>query len=275
MILKTSPLLRAFGHLTERARIVGPHGRYVVRRFSALILVRPQLSIAAVVLLPGMDGSGLLFADFAVALAPEIATIVVSYPTDAAIGYAELEAIAREQLPVNGPYFLLGESFSGPIAVSIAASSPEGLCGLILSCSFVRNPRPFLGWLRPVVPFMPTRFPGALSSWLLLGRFSSQPLRSALGKALSLLSPRALCARVAAVIGVDVTAELARICVPVLYLRATEDRVIPPSATAVVLRSLPAVAVVDLDGPHFLLQTAPVASARRVKEFVHHVVVGA
>ena len=233
------------------------------------------MSVAAVVLLPGMDGSGSLFVDFASALAPDIETIVVSYPTDAAIGYAELEAIARGKLPASGPYFLLGESFSGPIAVSIAASAPAGLRGLILSCSFVRNPRPLLRWLRAVVPVMPTRFPSAVSNWLLLGRFSSEQLRSALGKALRLLSAEALRARIAAVIGVDVTATLALVRVPVLYLRATEDRVVPPSATAVVLRSLAGLAVADLEGPHFLLQTAPVAAARRVKEFVHHVLVGA
>jgi hypothetical protein len=38
------------------------------------------------VLLPGMDGSGLLFADFISALGPEFRTQVVTYPDDPSLG---------------------------------------------------------------------------------------------------------------------------------------------------------------------------------------------
>ena len=47
------------------------------------------------VLLPGLDGTGLLFADFVANLASDIDPIVVRYPPDVPLGYAELEAIAR------------------------------------------------------------------------------------------------------------------------------------------------------------------------------------
>src|SRR5512146_2059759 len=100
--------------------------------------------MVALVLLPGLDGTGLLFSDFAASFGPDVKIIVVSYPTDAAIGYSELESIARSFLPNDQPFFLLGESFSGPIAISIAASPPSGQLGLILRCSFARSPRPAL-----------------------------------------------------------------------------------------------------------------------------------
>ena len=71
------------------------------------------------VLLPGMDGTGDLFAAFLSAPGCDLDVKVVSYPTDVALGYADLEAFARAALPTDRPFVILGESFSGPIAISI------------------------------------------------------------------------------------------------------------------------------------------------------------
>jgi pimeloyl-ACP methyl ester carboxylesterase len=217
-----------------------------------------------------MDGTGLQFSDFVAALPSDIESIVVSYPNDPAMGYTELERVARASLP-SQPFVLLGESFSGPIAISIAASAPPGLCGLVLCCSFVSNPHPALGWLTRIVP---VRVPIAISSWLLLGRFSSKRLRSSLVRVLTQVTPATLRARLAQVLAVDVTAKLARVRVPVIYLRATADRVVPRSASALVAHSLPATAVAELEGPHFLLQAVPTVASHYVGGFVHRVAVG-
>jgi pimeloyl-[acyl-carrier protein] methyl ester esterase len=101
--------------------------------------------------LPGMDGTGQLLGRFLEALGPEVRAIVVSYPIAQALDYSQLEACARKMLPSDQPFVLSGESFSGPIAVSIAASSPNGLRGLVLCCSFVKNPRPEFGPLKSLV----------------------------------------------------------------------------------------------------------------------------
>jgi hypothetical protein len=100
--------------------------------------------MVALVLLPGLDGTGLLFEDFVAALGSDVDVVVARYPTDRPLDYANLEQIARSFIPPNIPFVLLGESFSGPIALSIAASSPPGLLGVIMCCSFARNPYPCL-----------------------------------------------------------------------------------------------------------------------------------
>jgi pimeloyl-ACP methyl ester carboxylesterase len=106
------------------------------------------------VLLPGLDGTGDLFAPVVDALGPNVPTQIVRYPLSHASDYAACEAIARGALPTDRPYVLLGESFSGPIAVSIAAAAPPGLRGLILCSTFARNPQPYLRPLRPLpMPF--------------------------------------------------------------------------------------------------------------------------
>ncbi|WP_222432862.1 alpha/beta fold hydrolase [Caenimonas sedimenti] len=104
------------------------------------------------VLLPGMDGTGELFAPFIAAYGG--ATQVVRYPPTAVLNYAGLEEVARSALPRGEPFVLLGESFSGPIAISLAASRPPNLLGVILCCTFARNPRPFLGPFRSLLPML-------------------------------------------------------------------------------------------------------------------------
>lgn len=224
--------------------------------------------MAKLVLLPGMDGTGDLFAPFLENLGAEQDVTVVRYPLDKPLDYHALEAIARAALPASGPYVLLGESFSGPIAVSLAASQPSGLSGLVLCCTFVRNPRPFFAGLRFIVGVLPlVRPPMALLSKLLLGKFSTAQLRAALADALAKVAPDALRARLQAVLRVDVSAHVQSIKVPMLYLGASEDLVVPRTAADVISRLQPSMKVVEVKAPHFLLQAAPAEAARVVRGF--------
>lgn len=227
--------------------------------------------MVALVLLPGLDGTGLLFAGFIASFGPDVKIIVVSYPTDAAAGYSELEPFARSFLPRDQPFFLLGESFSGPIAISIAATRPSGLLGLILCCSFARSPRPALTYFRPLLAVAPVAaLPLALLSFFVLGRFSSPALRRSLGASLALVSPSALRARARAALSVDASASLGRVGVPVLYLRASEDRVVPESASQFVAALAPTTKIVELPAPHFLLQVLPLQAGVAVREFMEN-----
>jgi pimeloyl-[acyl-carrier protein] methyl ester esterase len=78
---------------------------------------------ARLVLLPGLDGTGELFAPFIDELG-EIRSQVIAYPADRAMNYAEHESCARSQLPMDEDFVLLGESFSGPVSIAIAAAPP-------------------------------------------------------------------------------------------------------------------------------------------------------
>lgn len=225
--------------------------------------------MTTLVLLPGLDGTGLLFADFIAALGPDIKTIVVRYPSDQPLAYPELEAIARAHLPVDEDFYLLGESFSGPIAISIAATRPARLLGLVLCCSFARSPRPSLSPLRPLLPLVPVAaLPLALLSFFVLGRFASPSLRRGLAESLSQVSPAALRTRAGAALSVDVSAALHSFALPLLYLRAMEDRVVPASASRTLLALVPGTRIVELPAPHFLLQVQPSLAAARVREFI-------
>jgi pimeloyl-ACP methyl ester carboxylesterase len=227
------------------------------------------------VLLPGMDGTGSPFSHFVSALEPDLGATVIHYPTDQALGYTELENIAaRSSLPREQPFIILGESFSGPhpIAISLAASMPPGLVGIVLCCSFARNPLPIFGVFKSLLGLVPFHLlPKMFLHPFLLGRFSSRTSRSEFGEAISRVSDRALRARFKAIIEVDVSAKLQQIAVPVLYLRASKDHLVPRSAAEHVRRVAPRVRVVELEAPHLLLQAVPSTAASVIREFSHHI----
>jgi pimeloyl-ACP methyl ester carboxylesterase len=64
------------------------------------------------------------------------------------------------------------------------------------------------------------------------------------------------------------SAALGRIRVPTLVLRAQRDRVISLAATQWILKTLPVAQLVEIDGPHLLLQTRPAECAAIVLEFM-------
>jgi pimeloyl-[acyl-carrier protein] methyl ester esterase len=219
-----------------------------------------------------MDGTGALLLDLAAALGTEFEVVVVSYPPDGALDYAALERVARARLPLNQPFVLVAESFSGPIAISIAASNVAGLMGLVLCCTFAQCPRPTLRGLRVLIPMVRTsRVPAFAVRGLLLGRWSSEPLQRAISAALAKVSAAVVRARLRSIMSVDVLAKLRQIAVPLLCVRATHDRLVPLSAANSIIRNAPTARLAQLEGPHCLLQVAASSVAPVVLEFARGV----
>jgi pimeloyl-ACP methyl ester carboxylesterase len=220
------------------------------------------------VLIPGLDGTGDLFAPFVAAL-KGVEAQVVSYPLDRAMNYAEHEAHVRERLPDGGDYVLLAESFSGPVGISIAASAPGGLKGLILCCSFAANPLPVFGPLSRLISVFPAmKIPPALLAPFLYAGHATPELHRQHERAMAKVSAQVLRARVSAILAVDCSPLLRRIEVPVLCLLAKADRLVPRSALRKIERIRPDIQTAEFDAPHFLLQTQPDLVVDRVRTFI-------
>lgn len=97
------------------------------------------------VLMPGLDGTGEQFAPLLGELPDSLVPLVVRYPRDQALDYDALLPLVVAQLPTDSPFVLLGESFSGLLAIRIAAQAPRGLRVLVLVATFHR--RPVAPWL--------------------------------------------------------------------------------------------------------------------------------
>lgn len=221
-----------------------------------------------VVLLPGLDGTGQLFSSLKQSLLPQIATQVVAYPTDVT-GYDETIALVLKSLPSQESYVLLGESFSGPVAVAVAGHRPRGLVGLILCASFLKCPSYSLRILSPLLNFLPSvRPPLPLVVPMLTGRFGGAAVRSEISAALDKVPVTTLKSRLLQVATVDVSSTARALELPVLYLRATADRLVPNAASDHARKCIKQLVVQNVDGPHFLLQTKPRESANAIQDFV-------
>lgn len=218
-------------------------------------------------LLPGMNGTGQLLVDVAEQLAPVLTPRIVSYPTHELRSYDEL----LEEITIpEAPFAIVAESFSGPLAVRLAARHADSTCALVLAASFVRNPAPLMWWMQPFARrgLLAVRMPDFALRWGLLGMDASDEQIRALRRALELVDPSVLAHRVRQIVGVDVSAALTELDVPLLYIAGAHDRLVRPRSLEEIQRLRPDVETVLLDAPHLVLQRRPVDAARHISRFV-------
>jgi pimeloyl-ACP methyl ester carboxylesterase len=223
-----------------------------------------------VVLLPGMDGTGTLFDDFVAELGSR--TMTIAYPPDRPLNYEQLESFVESSLPHGEPYILLGESFSGPIAIRLASRCLQNLQAVVLVCTFATLPgRRAPAWFRKLAAAIPFwRVPARIGAPVLLGELHSPALRRKLLAAVARVLPAVWRMRLGSVLDVDVTAELEKIRVPILYLRAEADRVVPAAAAAAIANRARRTQIVAIEGPHALLQCRPSQCAAALKLFARN-----
>jgi pimeloyl-[acyl-carrier protein] methyl ester esterase len=226
------------------------------------------------VLLPGLDGTGELFADFIAALPDTLTATAVAYPADEFLSYAELRSFVVAAVPKVGSFVLLAESFSTPIALSYAASNPPGLAAIVISAGFVF--KPLAGWshlakaiTQPWV--FKVRAPRWVLDYALIGRSAPPALVQNLRRVLQLVSPAVLSRRVREALNCDARSDLARTTVPLMYVQAAHDRVISDSGFREMKRIRPDISIARVDGPHLLLQREPRKVADIVSAFVREV----
>jgi pimeloyl-[acyl-carrier protein] methyl ester esterase len=216
-----------------------------------------------------MDGTGDLFAPFAEIARAQFDLQVVRYPTLEALNYAALIELVSSRLPSNRDFVLLGESFSGPIAVEIAAQHRERLRALVLCCTFVTNPLPLLSPLKRFVRLMPIKhLPHRVLTLALSGTTKKTAVNDLLSAALAKVDVHALRARMQAAFDVDCRKTLASLSVPIVYLRATRDRVVRHRIADALREIQPKMEIIDIDAPHFLLQSEPSVATSAIHTFL-------
>ncbi len=227
-------------------------------------------SSKTLILLPGLDGTGRLFTPLQNALGPDIQTIVISYPSDEPLDYDSLCSKVESELPKT-PYAIVAESFSGPIALDIAVRNPRGLQALVLSTSFAANPRPWLSYLlsgfigawcfRPQVPIWMIRA-------LMAGADAPAELCRAIQDTVKIVNPEVMALRLREVITLDATASLRNCPVPIYYLNGTKDRLLGKGVLDGLTSIRQDLTVIDVPGPHMLLQAAPDICAHHIKAVI-------
>lgn len=221
---------------------------------------RPRLC-----LLPGLDGTGRLYVPLASALAEVGDVEVLAYDSTRFQGYNALADALAPSLLRQGDVVLVAESFAGPLGVLLAHRHPECVRALVMAASFVRAPLPLSGVGAALVEHLPAVAPPLFAlERLLAGSGLPAALRAEFEAIVDGIPLQVLRQRALAALRVDVTAELAALDIPLLYLRARYDRLIWPHAGREVLRLARNARHAVIDAPHFLFQMAPLPAAAEI-----------
>jgi pimeloyl-ACP methyl ester carboxylesterase len=216
-------------------------------------------------LLPGLDGTGELFAPLVKAFGDDVTTSVVRYGSE--LTFDEYVEAAARALPDHA--VVVAESFSGPIGIALAARHPGKIRCLVLCATFSRSPfRRLLRFTRfiPAGAFAANPLTPAMLRYFCLNG-DDTALRPSAVSVVSTVPPAIMRARLACLGGVDVCPLLRRIDVPVLYLRASRDRIVSARLSNALTSQLPNISITEIDGPHLLLQTRPRECAAAITNF--------
>jgi len=228
------------------------------------------LTVNELVLLPGLDGTGTLFADLISELPSTLAVSIARYPTDRFLSYSELVPYVSERLP-RSPFLLVAESFSTPLAAKLAAAHPPNLAGLVLSAGFITNPvrswslvvrtmgRPLLFRLSP---------PRFVLTHFLIGQCPPEALEAGVRHALRLVSPEVLAGRVQAVLDCDAREDLAQTKIPIMYVQAESDRLVGAECFEEIQRLRPDTMLASIPAPHLIFQREPRKAAEAILRFI-------
>ncbi len=231
--------------------------------------IRPHLLI-----LPGMPGTDALFKPLVDELEGHFEIDAVSYPPDEPLGYEQLLNFVTSRIPKKNPYFILGESFSGPLAVMAATRNQENLLGVILVASFVTSPMPrWIYCLKRFArgPILDVR-PRSHINDRLMGKKCDERTRIWIHENLPRLKNEVLSARVLAVLDVNVREDLKNLQAPILYIAGSDDWLIGKKCIDVIWLCRPDVEIKVLEGGHMILQTRPDDSAQAIIDFCSRVI---
>jgi len=226
--------------------------------------------VGPILLLPGLDGTGRLFAPLIEAASPALELRVIGYPADEALDYDSLLQLVLTQAP-DGPYAIVAESFSGPIALMLAARAPRPPTAVVLVASFATAPvsRGLAIMARALAPVIFAVPPPAFAMRaFLVGGDAPASLVAELREAIRSVAPPVLAARVRATLDVDARQSLVDCPARVLYLAAARDRLLARGIGERLQAARPDVELASLPAPHLVLQTSPIAALEIITDFV-------
>lgn len=210
--------------------------------------------------LPGLDGTTELFPPVIRAVPDGVSPTIATYPTDGDQSYERLAREVATQLTPGEPYVVVAESFSGPLAVRLAATDSASFAGVVLCASFVYAPG--TAWLRVIGRFLSyIAFNVSPPRWilrqLLVGPDASEELVDLFCAAAARVPAKTFGRRARVVLSADDRRTLASLPLPVLCIAPQRDRVLGRQSARVIATTKPAAGVVELDGPHCVLQRRP------------------
>jgi len=214
-----------------------------------------------IVLLPGLDGTGFLFKPLIEVLSNDFDVLVVSYPVDLKLSYNELVEFVINQL-ADEKFILLAESFSGPIAYQLALRMADKIESIIFVATFIGNPRKFILLSSHFLPgrlLFSLPIPDVIIKSFLLGFNINKQMIDLFKQSIKQVQPDVLAFRLKEISKLSLNYGTSDISVT--YIQASNDKLVPNSCLEEFKKVFSNINVFKVDGPHFILQAAPVLCA--------------
>jgi pimeloyl-ACP methyl ester carboxylesterase len=216
------------------------------------------------VLVPGLDGTGLLFYR-QVPLLERRYRVATHRLRDTAVAIDELVSELDErvgQVANDGRVTLVGESFGGALSLTYALAHPERVARLVIVNSFpffTPQARLWLGYhLLRATPWGVMRAVRHVTAWRMHSPHTGRAELRRFHELMRATTREGYLSRLRMLRQYDVRARLADIQVPVLYLAADGDRLVPAVQQARLMASLtPRATLRVLEGHGHICLIAP------------------
>lgn len=208
-------------------------------------------------LLPGLHGTPELFQPIAKRLEQDYPVECVSYPQELPQTYEQLTDWLINTIDWNKPRILVAESFSGPLALNMAAEFPYSVEGVVLAASFCASPSTPSLALLPLRPLMMMRPPKAAIRHFLLDEDTSANEVSALQKTVADIPSRVLSERIRSILSLEASDCPSLNNTPMLILQASNDNMVPWATQNQLCMHYEHAVTHWIESPHLLLQTCP------------------
>lgn len=230
--------------------------------------------ILPVVLLPGLDGSGLLFEPLIAHSDGDRNLVVVSYPAEGDQSISRFVEIVEKRISGLDSFHLVVESFSTLVGLRLVSNLPEKVCSLTIAGGFygppvnlpvARFPDSLLQILFGII------LPRRLTSLLLLNSESHPDVEELLSLALSKLGGRAIEKRVRALFEDWCVDFRGGMQIPSLLLLPKNDRLVSKHSQRRLREQIGTGSVREIDGPHLILQARPDLCWSLITDFIQGV----
>ena len=220
------------------------------------------------VLLPGMDGTGILFE----ALLSELSNMDVlslPLPKDGPQDYESLSAYVAKHLPKED-FILVAESFSGGIAATLSTKNYSHMKAIIFVASFLSAPKKLIAYFASFLPLRALShlpFSSIVHRFLFLGKTADTAEIKRFRCAIKSVPSSVLKSRLRVIAKSQYSGFKSSL--PAVYIGATSDMLVSSNKREEFKEAYREITFAELKGPHFILQAQPQVGAAAIIKAAH------
>ena len=208
-------------------------------------------------LLPGLDGTGILFEPLLDVLPERFQPVVCCYPNDNMMCLNSLAEGIESELAHLSDLVFVAESFGSLVAINLLRRRQVRPRAVVFVVGFGNSPCPVLLRLVQLIPahLVPwQRFPLMALKWFVFGDTGGQSERSLFNRAGASVNPEVLMHRLKLIASTPFVNLDANWSLPVADVRADSDRLVRARCASWFRQRFSDIQTVSFPGGHYLLQ---------------------